>query len=173
MRENKTTKTSKRLPIKSTDPMKPVLSKSEETHTLQMKSENNDSMVDVVEIISTTMFDSSICEQLLNTIATFIGVFGSFEHSFSMSEIGTMILEHYFGHIRVGCRFDHTIEKIIQVINKLIVNDYLNWKSSSIEPTNKYRDSSFAQVPEGAIILNESECKLCKMMAIQLWALID
>ncbi|OHT13852.1 hypothetical protein TRFO_15858 [Tritrichomonas foetus] len=125
------------------------------------------------QIIATTFLDKPLIDHLLNDIVSLISALGTVESSFSMIEYGTMLLEHYFGRVRLGCRYNYEIEKIIEVIDRLIIIDHMNLNNPDLTNTVNSRNYEFACVEEGSNQLVKEDVLKCRQIALQLWKNID
>ncbi|OHT10243.1 hypothetical protein TRFO_04246 [Tritrichomonas foetus] len=125
------------------------------------------------QYVTTTFLDRFLIDHLLNGLVTLISVLGTEEKSFSMIDYGTMLLEHYFGRVRLGCRYDYEIDRIINVIDRLIMIDHLNFQSPDLSNHVTSRDYEFAHVENGAVILNDKDILTSRKIALALWDLID
>lgn len=77
---------------------------------------------------SATPFDRDLILEILNTLHS-LSLFLSENHECSMAIYGSMLLENYYGRIRVHSYFDHCLDRILDIIVKLMLVDFISDKN--------------------------------------------
>lgn len=65
--------------------------------------------------------------RLMNTILGFLVCFENGNQSFNLAHIGTHPIECFFGMVRIGCHFQHTLLNVLKTISRTILtNNFLD-----------------------------------------------